>query len=145
LATGAVTCRDHPAGSFTGSKERIFQVEVEDLVPSVGRHVEEWGTGVDAGVVHPDVEAAHIARGTVSKRGDRRLVIHLDPGSHRKVTDTGHLSRELLGGREVAVRDDHMGASIGQPSHDAGTGAAGAASHNGHPTVERHELLDRSG
>ena len=79
----APTGVDHAARRFPAADERSPQVDVEHTLPVVVGQLEDGRRGIDARVVHPDVDPAELGDGRVGGVGDRRGVGDVEPGRDR--------------------------------------------------------------
>ena len=56
----AATGLSHAAGRFSGAREHASDIDVQYLIPKRIRHFQDLHAGENAGVVHPNVNAAQL-------------------------------------------------------------------------------------
>jgi hypothetical protein len=130
---------DHLAGRQLGAEESALQVDPKHGVVLLLGGVEQRGTGLDAGIVHHDVQAAERLHGGVDealKVGDL-ADIGVDPDGSIPERDDSPF--EFLG--RISVRDVvdcDVGALFRQLEHDSLSDSAIAAGDDRNLALQKH-------
>jgi hypothetical protein len=103
--------------------------------------LEQGCTRIDAGVVHPDVEAVELLDGLVGKRGDRRAVSHLDFECVRPCSESVFDARRRGSrGCDIEVTERDGRARFGKARRDRAPDALRAAGDHCSTSVEAPQL-----
>ena len=126
---------DHFAGGTLGAQEHAPQIDVQRLVPLVGRHLQQRTWLGDSRIVDQDVDPAEPGHGGVEQGSDLVFVAHVACVDQRLGAGRSHRLSGAFGTGEVAVwADYHVGASLGQRHANACPDAGPAAGHHRHLT-----------
>ena len=130
--------RAHAGHDVLGGQPRRLEVDGEEGIPLVGRHLRRVEVGVDAGVVDEDRDRAELTAAAGHQLGD--LLLDADVAALEPAADAD------LGGRPLAdvridVAEHHVG-TLGDESLDRGppdpTGATGHEHDVGLEAGHRH-------
>ena len=123
----AMAARHHALQHEVAHVERAAQVDGDQLVPQLGRGVDEVDEAVPAGVVHQHVGRAHLALELGDGLADRRVVGDVDARYEGLAARLHDLVGDPVGAVAVLVEHADLAAVSGEAPADGAADRAAAA------------------
>src|SRR5262249_54924433 len=119
----------HDGKGGAGGEKAAFEIDRQHTVPFLRADVLDHGPGVDAGILHDDVESFKIAE---RARHDRLRIAHLrDVDAEEAGTARAAEPFRRCGALRFRIADDDAAAFAHEILRDRGADAAGGTDHDG--------------